>query len=599
MTGVPPALDFRSLLLLQLAALAAVALSLILRRRMSHTLFWYVFRNLLSVFLLASGVIAGIMSFGGLLKPLTETGLDVAQVGEMLAYAMPAMTTYSYPIAALFATTAVYGRLSSDNEVTAVRAAGISLGVFGLGFPALVLGLIVSFCSLLFLSFVVPAMTLKVEKTVVSNIGQFVVSRIEEQHQVRLQQTGAQPLTIFARSAWLDPTATTDPNEQAVTMEGVSIVIYGDNDGGKLQVPEEFYVARTATAFIRQPTEEEGDEKPVLLRATLEDGMKFPRNFQNRQSGSIQGGVRTQSFGPFEMRSPLRENTKFMDIRRLQELQQAPEKSRRMSEILREMTRADQQEEFMQQLIRQSTSTGGVVFDTPSGDRYVLSSAAVPAVERNRLVFGGQGEQSVTLSQVRPGAPAIEAAAREARVRVFPNDEENRMAVSVELQDVTVKIGNDQSPRVNLERSFEVAMPKGVQVIRDRTAAFYKKRGDLTDDQRANLERNLTKQNNSVISEMHSRASFALSCLVLTMVGYGLGVRFKSGNYLTAFAVSVVPALLSIVLVVTGQHICENIPTNFATTGRNPLQFGLIVIWSGNAVVLGLAVVLMEKLRRT
>ncbi|HEY0007329.1 MAG TPA: LptF/LptG family permease, partial [Tepidisphaeraceae bacterium] len=132
---------------------------------MSKTLFLYVFKNLLSVFLLASGVIAGIMSFGGLLRPLTETGLDVSQVGQMLSFAMPAMTTYSYPIAALFATTVVYGRLASDNEVTAVRAAGISLGPLGLGFPALVLGLIVATCSLLLLSFVVPWATLKMEKT--------------------------------------------------------------------------------------------------------------------------------------------------------------------------------------------------------------------------------------------------------------------------------------------------------------------------------------------------------------------------------------------------------------------------------------------------
>ena len=83
------------------------------------------------------------------------------------------------------------------------------------------------------------------------------------------------------------------------------------------------------------------------------------------------------------------------------------------------------------------------------------------------------------------------------------------------------------------------------------------------------------------------------------MVGYGLGVMFRSGNYLTAFAVSVAPALLSIVLIVTGQHICENIPQEVSKNFVNPLQMGLIVIWTGNAIVLGLAVVLLVRLRRT
>jgi lipopolysaccharide export LptBFGC system permease protein LptF len=142
-------------------------------------------------------------------------------------------------------------------------------------------------------------------------------------------------------------------------------------------------------------------------------------------------------------------------------------------------------------------------------------------------------------------------------------------------------------------------MPDSIARINNRTAQQYMERTDLTEDQHRNLERNRLKQNNSVDSERHSRVSFALSCLVLTMVGYGLGVMFKSGNYLTAFAVSVVPALLSIVLVVTGQHICENVPTNAGPNFHNPLQLGLITIWSGNAIVLAIAIGLMMRLKAT
>ena len=71
---------------------------------MSRTLFFYIFKDLLRVFLLTAGALAGIMSFGGLLRPLTEHGLDAGQVGKVLTYFLPAMTTYSLPIAALFAT---------------------------------------------------------------------------------------------------------------------------------------------------------------------------------------------------------------------------------------------------------------------------------------------------------------------------------------------------------------------------------------------------------------------------------------------------------------------------------------------------------------
>src|SRR5437588_12320565 len=91
-----------------------------------RTLFWYLFKDLMRIFFMASGALAGIMSFGGLLRPLTHQGLDAGQVGKVLSYFMPAMTAYSLPVAALFATTVVYGRLSAANELTACRAGGLT-----------------------------------------------------------------------------------------------------------------------------------------------------------------------------------------------------------------------------------------------------------------------------------------------------------------------------------------------------------------------------------------------------------------------------------------------------------------------------------------
>src|SRR3954463_7996545 len=94
--------------------------------RISFTLSRYIFVDLLRIFLMASGTLAGIMSFGALLRPLTQHGLDASQIGKILSYFQPAMKTYSLPNAALFATTIVYGRVSADNELTACRACGIS-----------------------------------------------------------------------------------------------------------------------------------------------------------------------------------------------------------------------------------------------------------------------------------------------------------------------------------------------------------------------------------------------------------------------------------------------------------------------------------------
>src|SRR5205814_2312851 len=115
--------------------------------------------------------------------------------------------------------------------------------------------------------------------------------------------------------------------------------------------------------------------------------------------------------------------------------------------------------------------------------------------------------------------------------------------------------------------------------------------------QQKSLARAILKISNSVISELHSRVSFALSCLVLVMVGCALGMMFKSGNFLTAFAVSVVPALVSIALIITGQHTCENIPHDIANF-QNSLKLGIGLIWSGNIAVAAIGVVLLGRLQR-
>src|SRR3954454_18011917 len=221
----------------------------ILPPSMSRTLFWYIFKDLLKIFFLASGCLAGIMSFGGLLRPLTEHGLGPGQVARILGYFMPAMQTYSLPVAALFATTMVYGRLSSDNELTACRAAGIS--AMSIALPACVLGLVVSLISFAFLYFVVPICSLQVEKIIYSNIAQLVSNQIERNHRIELSQGLGKPLTIFAQQAQVMPAPPDRPRDQVVRLVAPVFIQYEQpqdkRDKDRPQPPLDFYMARVAT----------------------------------------------------------------------------------------------------------------------------------------------------------------------------------------------------------------------------------------------------------------------------------------------------------------------------------------------------------------
>ena len=226
---------------------------------MGPTLFKYIFKDLLRIFLLASVVMAAIMSFAGLLRPLSERGLDGGQVLRVLAWLVPAMATYSLPVAALFATTFVYGRMAADNETTAIRAAGIPGGpLSGMTLPALVLGLMACLASLGLLCFIVPAANLQVEKVVYSNLARLTANEINRTKRLNFRGGGGQ-LALTAASAQVIDAASLGSDvpagTQVVQLQNVYVLRYRNfgTERRRYDVPTDVYGARRATAFIDPP----------------------------------------------------------------------------------------------------------------------------------------------------------------------------------------------------------------------------------------------------------------------------------------------------------------------------------------------------------
>jgi lipopolysaccharide export LptBFGC system permease protein LptF len=560
---------------------------------MSPTLFWYVFKDLIRIFLLASGALAGIMSFGGLFRPIYEHGLNAAQVVQMLGYMMPAMTTYSLPIAALFATTIVYGRLSADNEVTAARAAGISH--LSMALPAFVLGLLIALLSLLFLCFVVPVFWLKIERVLYSNLAELVANQIERTHQIRFEHSST-PLTVYAREAYVLPVDPDRPRDQSVRLIQPMIVMFDSSDRTRLPVPDEFYTARSATAVIRQSE----DDSSVLLYASLDRGMRFPRRPERSPRQSVQVSVGSTNFGPIALPSPVRENTKFMDVFRLRTLLEHPELGRRVRATLNDFVVQEQQDMYLGLLKRELSGPGGTQAFGVGDERYILERGdATVDLRRGRLVLTAaeNGAPIRFVEQRQNRDTVLEVTAREARIRCYPVPQEDRLEVDVELLDCIVSAGGDPSPRASLPRVFSVGMPASLARLQDRSPQDYLREPSSHRHQR--LYREVLKLSNGIKSELHARASFGVSCFILVLVGCALGMMFRSGNFLSAFALSVIPALLSIALIVTGQHTCENVPWTITPgSWSNPLPFGLMLIWSGNVAVLTIAIVLLWRLQR-
>jgi len=598
-----------------------------------RTLFWYIFRDLLKIFLMANGALAGIMSFGGLLRPLTHQGLDVGQVGKLLSYFMPAMTTYSLPIAALFATTVVYGRLSADNELTACRGGGMSH--LAVALPAFVMGILVAIMSLVFLCFIVPAYTLKVEQTLYSNMAKLIAGKIQTAHEIRFG-----PVTIFAQDAYLPADTQNKNGQQMVVLKSplIETIERPYRNERDYRVPKDFYTADEAFISIEQRGrgEERGTGK-VYLTVHLEDGMKIPRQFQ----GAVQAGVEATDYGPLEIDSPIKEDTKFMDVWKLKKLYHNPAQGARVKRVLNELIQRDQQAAFVTDTIGQLNGQGEAVFHFSDGETYVLArEPGAPYCEPHGLGFIIPAAAPIDVlsnwaasrcsadaataalgllplpalpvdpeSQYRPitfqqkieGQTLPVVAAREMQLHVHPSGEPKTLRVNVELIDSVRRAAGETVDRKSYMKPFNVPMSGQIAAIATRQVRDYTSPVASKADHQW-IGREVLQLSNQILAESHSRVSFAISCLVLVMVGCALGMMFRSGNFLSAFAVSFVPALLTITLIVAGQRLSGNVPdnlkTDIVTYANSPLQLGLGLIWTGNCLNFLLAVVLLGRLQR-
>ena len=98
--------------------------------------------ELVKVFFLSFTALTGIVLMGGLVAEATQQGLGPMQVLAIIPLFIPSLMPYILPTSTLFATCVVYGRLAADNEILAIKAAGVN--VMKVVYPGVFLGLVMS-----------------------------------------------------------------------------------------------------------------------------------------------------------------------------------------------------------------------------------------------------------------------------------------------------------------------------------------------------------------------------------------------------------------------------------------------------------------------
>lgn len=131
-----------------------------------------IFVELIKVFLLALTGLTSILLLAGLVAEATQHGLGPGQILEAIPLLLPNMLPYTLPTTTLFATCIVYGRLAADNEVLAIKAAGVHIG--HVMWPAVLLGLFTTAATAALFVDIIPSTHFQLRNQIFANIEDYL-----------------------------------------------------------------------------------------------------------------------------------------------------------------------------------------------------------------------------------------------------------------------------------------------------------------------------------------------------------------------------------------------------------------------------------------
>jgi lipopolysaccharide export LptBFGC system permease protein LptF len=531
---------------------------------MIFTLHWYIFRDLVKTFLLATTVLCIVLGLGSMLRPLQDFSIDPLRVPELLLCTLPVTLTMVIPIAALLAATINYGRLAVDNEITACRSSGINLTT--LIYPAAALALLVGTATLLLAFHVIPSFAGRIESIVKSDAESIIYRNIEKKGNLG----GLLPnYRIHADRAI--------PGEHRLL--GVALIKLDD----KGQVDQIITAEQVSVQFVNTP-----GQNRIMLR------LHRWTVFQGDVTASMEDNVISVPVPSF-----LRDDVKFKNLNDLKAIRADMMRFSSVSELMDKIRYQYQMESFFSwcsgELHRRGyvdlNRTGGRVRVFASSCRWQSGQRKDDSASSRRKVaeiLGSPG-QPVRVEVYFDDQPSQAKKYYQAqRGRVILNPQLLTQRGVLNLETVRWHYAND-SQQYNLAAyDFpEIIIPRDVMIRAENLSlsealspetSLLAEQSDYFDGLRKKLRKMCSDLQLEIDIEIHSRLAFGVCCVALVLLGAGLGIVFRSGHLLTAFGISCIPASLCLITIFTGKHIAQRSSID--------LGLGIAFLWSGIVLIM-------------
>ncbi len=546
---------------------------------MPLVLYGYILRELVKLLLLSGTVLTLVMSIGFMIKPVSEGTLGAATLVKLMLFVSPAMLTYALPIAAAFASTLVFFRMSADNEITACAVGGISYR--SLLMPALVLGIGLTLVMFYAANFVIPGFWKRVELLAQQDIARVMVERLKRHEAVRVNE-----YVVYADDA--EAIAPDEAGESSPESSPESAY----ESASEPRWYQRIVLWRPVVAKLDHQTQRvEGHYTGESAAADLyRHGGKIYAmiRLKNTEVSSEQSATRfteqSRNIPAQEIPSFFESKPRYLALDRLRQMAAKPDLNSRVTDRADQLRHTMAIERLLADFQRKlSGAAGSRELDLYAGNRENYSLAA-PIVEREgpRLRLEATDGQPVTVL-VGPklaSRQTLEAESARLEVEITGPDESPRVYLrldQVRVIDPRLPMPTEQTTVYlpPLRPADAVTQPLAAmdsfQLLRhasvtDKPAVHAQAR--LLADQIGQLRRRIT-------STVHERAAMAVCALLVLALGAVMSMSLRHHVPLVIFFWCFLPAIAAVFMINGGKNIVR------AQGDVGAILHGLF-IWSGN-----------------
>ena len=529
---------------------------------MIKTLGVFLTRELAKVTGLALVAFTLVMTIFAIIEPLRKEGLAAGQLAALLAYTVPITLSLTLPVAALFASTIVYGRFSQDNELTACRASGLS--TVRVLKPAMALGAVVTLLSLLLSNYITPKMMQLTELSAKANVLGIVRQRFRTQGYVD-----------YDRGQQIVHADSVEQDHETLDLRGVVAV-----DGRK----KDDVRILTASNAVVQFDQNDGRTfvtvsliRPTVMRTSSRDIIEQA----------------SMPLPPRLLSDRVREDASWYEWDRLLGTLKEPAANSEIASLLTKIQRRLANDALAREIAAEVNAARAYEGLTLEGETYAIRAATAEVTDKETVALrsqarDGQVTRPVELTIKRDGRTRQVIRAESGSIEVNWALGQDAPTATVSLKDgVTVSggAGGGLQRRTDWE-SPPLAVPKEVL---DRAAGIpladiCLRGNEMTSS--AGIRRDINELNLSQIprltkrikGELHGRIAYGISCFLMVAMGAALGLMFRGGQIISAFALAAIPAAIVIIMMLMGKQLVRRIDL--------PTIYGLSAVWGGIVALL-------------